>query len=197
MSQLLIGLAGRAGCGKTTVAEHLKNHRGFAEYSFAGPLKAMLCNLLMVSHEQLEQMKRQGSPILPAWMADDTGRTMPSVRQALQTLGTEWGRECLHPDIWLLFATQRLDWLASEYHFQGVVISDVRFDNEAAFIRRRGGFLIHIDRPHTDPATPAHASEQAVGRAPGDFHITNDADVATLLHSVDAVLAAVNARRAA
>lgn len=196
MTQLLIGLAGRAGSGKTTIADHWKRSQGFVEYAFANPLKKMLADLLMVDLEQLDSMKRHGSPVLPvpAGFAD---HRMATVREALQTLGTEWGRQCVHPDIWLIVAGMRLDWLAGDHSFRGVVVSDIRFDNEADFIRRRGGVVIHLSRAHMDAATPAHSSELPVARRAGDFHIVNDQGIDVLLAQADAVLRAIHQQRAA
>jgi hypothetical protein len=62
-------------------------------------------------------------------------------RHAMQTLGTEWGRKLIHPDIWV-DATMR----AAE-QFDKVVIPDVRFPNEVAAVTNRGGWVYRITRP--------------------------------------------------
>jgi hypothetical protein len=45
-----------------------------------------------------------------------------------------------------------------------IVITDARFDNEAEFIRERGGFIFRIERinNHKKTVHGAHASEQGI-----------------------------------
>jgi hypothetical protein len=54
------------------------------------------------------------------------------------------------------------------------VITDVRFENEAAFVRNLGGTLIHVVNPETVSRTDAHASENGVAFVDGDILFTND-----------------------
>lgn len=175
----LIGLTGRMGCGKSTVATHLMQEHGFTEYSFAQPLKEMVCMLLGLTESELEQKKRSDLPILP-------GRgeaNFPTMRRVLQTLGTEWGRQNIHPELWLAIAEQRLHAMAEWQHLERIVISDVRFENEAAFIRSRGGVIVHIHRPLHMPASK-HASERALWVDDADILITNDGTQGQLFQRV-------------
>lgn len=165
----IIGLTGPAGCGKSTAAEYLVRHHDFVEMSFADPLKDMLAAFLALPREKLDLI-----------LADRTFKESPlaalsgqSPRYALQTLGTEWGRNLMHPDLWLVGLRTRMEWiehtLAHEY--RGIVISDVRFANEATFIRERGT-LIHLRRQHAQQARN-HVSEAGVDFKVGDQIINN------------------------
>ena len=78
-------------------------------------------------------------------------------RLLLQILGTEAGREIIHPNIWCnaLFGnyTKETNW----------IITDVRFPNEADAIKERGGILIRLTR--TTPVAEEvakHESETAL-----------------------------------
>ena len=190
MSQLLIGLTGRARSGKTTAARHLSSTHGMIHYAFAQPLKAMLAEGFNLSDAHLEgRLKEQPLP----WLDK-------SPRELLQTLGTEWGRSLVHDSLWLLLAEQNLHHLASlQPDAPGAVISDVRFENEAAFVRQRGGMVIHILRPDA-PHIAAHSSESGIGIHDNDLVIHNDGTLADLLahteHALD-VVRARTARRAA
>jgi hypothetical protein len=66
-----------------------------------------------------------------------------SPRLCLQTLGTEWGRS-IAPDIWIDYTLRRIEQL--QVPQQTVVISDVRFPNEAKRIQEEGT-VIQVVRP--------------------------------------------------
>lgn len=166
---MLIGIAGPARSGKDTVAEYLVKEFGYERFGMADPLKDGL--LIMLRHvgvtwEHLWGERKE--EVIPA-----LGK---SVRQMLQSLGTEWGRQLVHPDLWIKITEARVkDW-------SGRVISDVRFENEAAMVRRHG-VLMHIERPDCAQVA-AHKSEDGVKREPGDLVITNDGTVEDLQISV-------------
>ena len=97
-----------------------------------------------------------------------------SPRQLMQSLG-DWGRG-LDPMLWLTLADRALESMAryEAMGHPGVVITDVRYENEAHFIRERGGVIIHLDRPDANPVH-AHSSERGVsGSAYTDICIRND-----------------------
>ncbi len=164
MKPLLIGLSGLARVGKDTAAQHLVNHHGFQSYAFADPLRDGLMHILNLSPCDFEgEQKEQALP----WL----GR---SPRELMQSLGTEWGRKSVHPELWLLLAAQNLDLLARTHDTaRGFVVSDIRFENEAEFIRRRGGVVVHISRDSAAPVN-AHASEAGVQVRLGDIELFND-----------------------
>lgn len=186
MNQLLIGLTGSARCGKTTAAQHLSHMHGLIHYAFAMPLKGMLANGFNLTDAHLDgDLKEQPLP----WLDK-------SPRELLQTLGTEWGRGLVHGDLWLLLAEQNLHNLASMLPgATGAVISDVRFENEAEFIRQRGGVVIHIQRPDA-PDVAAHSSEAGIAIHDNDLVIHNDGELADFLRDVEYALANI-ARRTA
>lgn len=133
---MLIGLAGKARAGKDTVAAMIGGQR----LAFAAPIKAICRDLFHFSHEQLEgQLKEMPDP---RYTRPDGTHLTP--RFAMQTLGTDWGREC-DPDLWVKFGMMKAANLLR--HGQAVVFSDVRFENEARAIREAGGEVWRIVRP--------------------------------------------------
>lgn len=186
MTQLLIGLTGAARSGKTTAAQHLAVLFGFIHYAFAHPLKAMLAQGFNLSDAHLEgALKEQPLP----WLGK-------SPRELLQTLGTEWGRGMVHGDLWLLLAEQNLDSLANCYPGgRGIVVSDVRFENEAAFIRERGGVVIHIQRPDA-PSVATHCSEAGIAIRDSDLVIHNEGELSDFLEQIGLALDIVRHRAA-
>lgn len=161
----LIALTGPAGCGKSTAARVLRRH-GFARVKFAGPLKAMIRVMLTeagVGRAEIRRMvegdlKEKPHPVL-------CGR---SPRHAMQTLGTEWGRDCISADLWVSLGMARVQSLMAAG--RSVVIDDTRFPNEVSAIRSLGGRVVLVDRPGITPVV-AHASE---GGVEWDACILND-----------------------
>lgn len=82
----------------------------------------------------------------------ERGYTHLPFAQPMRTLGTEWGRECVSPTVWLDV------WLAKARRKSFVVVDDVRFENEAELIRLVGGQMWRITRPGVERSTE-HASE--------------------------------------
>lgn len=160
---MIIGLAGKKQVGKSTAAGCLVE-AGFERASFAGPMKEIVEHLLLcvgLSSHDVRYFERNKEEVMPI-----VGVTM---RHLLQSLGTDWGRKLIHPDLWVLAAAQRIDAMLAEGC--SLVFEDVRFDNEAAFIRELGGRILHIERD--TGLTDEHASELGVKFVPGDVLINN------------------------
>jgi hypothetical protein len=131
---MIIGFSGPMGAGKSTAARMLT---GFERRSFGRPLKQMLVALMRhadISPGEIERrlygdMKEEIIPVFGV-----------SARRLMQTLGTEWGRDLIDPDIWVKVATAGLTPRSK------VVFDDVRFENEAAAIRALKGVVVMITR---------------------------------------------------
>lgn len=173
----LIGLYSAAPqSGKTTVAGIL-SESSFTSVPFAGTLKDMTVPMLVAL----------GYDYPKAWqlVLHDKGHVVPeigvSVRHMLQTLGTEYGRQCLHPDVWLIC------WRKKAERFGSVVADDVRFTNEADLIRRMGGELWLVRRAGVQRAT-SHSSEGGLDDYCFDHVIDNDGTLDDLRSNVMAAL---------
>lgn len=171
---MIVGITGRAGAGKDTFAEYLRDYN-FATSAFAYPLKQMLCTLLDVPYEKWEDRE---------WKETTINELGLSPREMAQTLGTEWGRNCNGKNFWVKIAMQRasevMASLGSNWNF---AFTDCRFENEADAIRNRGGYIIHIVRPGSDSATQSqHSSELGVkvNKSLGDIVVQNDGSLAEL-----------------
>lgn len=124
----IIGLAGPAGVGKSYLAQGLKSRTRGKVFSLATNIKlGLYCMLNNVDYEDKEGLAYGGK----------------TTRQLLQSLGTDWGRDMVGPDIWVDLLMQRID--QEDTHL--AIIDDVRFDNEADAIHERGGVVIELNRP--------------------------------------------------
>lgn len=144
------------------------------------------------------------------WLKDSHPKLSPRIM--LQTLGTEWGRNAVHPDIWINYMLSVAKTLLHESgdtkfwnyipdcglveedrdpHIKGVVVSDVRFPNEFKAIREVGGSVIRVLRPETDAQSLSigienHASETSDFSLDSfDFLVQNEKGLRELYDSVD------------
>lgn len=180
----LIGLTGRAGSGKDTVAAKLRlvwwalDQRRTtvprtAVLAFADPIRDMLRQIGVPDvHMHDRALKEQPVPGI--------GR---SYRELAQTLGTEWGRQLVADDLWVRLMAERLRESVAAAEDVGMarlaIITDVRLPNEAALVRELGGVLVRIERPGIEPVRE-HSSEQAVDALPADHVLINDGDLTEL-----------------
>ena len=181
MKPLLIGLTGRARSGKSTAAEHLVGTYLLEHYAFADPLRDGLMAIFNLDPTDFEGDRKE-QPL--AWLER-------SPRQLMQSMGTEWARNTVHPDVWVKLAEQNLDYMSNALGaVLGFVVSDVRFENEADLIRRRGGTVIHILRPNALAVNP-HISEAGIAANPADLTLPNYGTVEGFLRSLDEVFLTV------
>ena len=175
----LIGFAGRAGCGKSYAARALVERAGFERVRFAGPLKDML-RVLGLGDDEIEgHLKETPSALL-------CGQTP---RKAMVTLGTEWGRDLIGPSLWIDAWARRADGVLSAGG--AVVVDDVRFPNEVAQIRARGGRVVWIDGGGAYP--PANHVSEALDPAICDRVIYNAGDDRFLSAVADVALESAHA----
>lgn len=181
----LIALCSPAmGSGKSTVAAHLARRHGFTVLKFAGPLKAMTRAFLReigLSFGEIEaytdgDLKEQ---VIPGVPGDVT------CRRFQQLLGTEFGRDCIHPNLWTEITLHRARALLGAG--KSVVIDDMRFPNELAGVIMTGGIPLRIVRPGAAVTSAAHASEGGLDTTTMDF-LLNDGDIAALQAGVDRVI---------
>ena len=167
---MIIGLTGKAGAGKDTVADILCKRYNFERYAMAKPLKQMLASVGFT--EPPRELKE--SPI-PGFNF--------SWRTAAQRLGTEWGRG-LDEDIWLKFAEL---FIAGKYEqHKNVVITDIRFPNEEALIKRYFGRLYVVvgRESKLDASAATHISEIAQFAGPISGVIDNSGSIDDLAREI-------------
>jgi len=178
---VILGLSGSAGVGKDTAASYLEKEHGFVPYAFADPLRNMLEALLVESNLDYayiyeRQLKEQPIPGLGF-----------SFRHLAQTLGTEWGR-ALAEDFWLRLAEMSLGLPDAPIHDR-IVITDVRYPNEAAWVQHHGGRVARIYRPTA--AVRAHTSETLIDQIVPWVGIDNVGTVDQLHAQLDELVAAL------
>lgn len=166
--KIIIGLAGRAGSGKTTASKHLVQELGFFRMSFADPIKNMIGDFLL--------SMGYGPDYVDALLTTEKEQVLApikkSTRHLLQSIGTEWGRGCVDKNVWTILARRRLHVEEAER----IIFDDVRFENEASMIRSLGGIIIHIDRGDL-VSDDQHSSEAGIMDGDNDFFVDNDTTI--------------------
>ena len=164
----VIGIHGPLNGGKDTVCNLLKELRPgqFAQYAFARPLKeaGMILFGFTMEHFEDRVLKEQ---VDPYWGF--------SPRKAMQLLGTEYGRQMLREDIWIRRAQREVE--LNKAKGLKTIITDVRFENEAEWIRSLGDSagLIYLSVPGlVRDEKYNHASEAGISHDASDVNILND-----------------------
>jgi hypothetical protein len=151
-----IGLIGLAGSGKDTAADALAE-LGYWRNSFAAALKDLACEF--------------------GWdgKKDERGRAL------LQDLGMAARK--YNPNFWI----EQLTWPTKGRSY-GVpqVFTDVRFQNEADYVRGIGGIIVRIVRPGIVAGN--HESELKQSEIAADIEIVNGGTIEDLHNKIRAII---------
>jgi hypothetical protein len=182
-----IGLIGKKRSGKDTAALHLVHIRAYTRLAFADPLKEMALSL---------------DPLIPTGI-DSHGRIYTRLSRLIADVGWEYAKDHYaeirrilqrtghtvreyDKDFWLRPMRQKLN--NAERWNVPVIITDVRYPNEAEMLRQRGFRLVRIVRP--EPLSgygDTHESETALDDYAADVTIHNGGSLAGLHAAISAV----------
>jgi hypothetical protein len=174
---MIWGLSGRARSGKNTSADYLTATHGFVQVSLADPLRDLLSTMNPViptqrGYERLNDVLDQAGSFDGVKSADATAAR--EIRSLMQRAGTDWGRRTMNGVPWIVALE---DYLGK--HVKGwwsatgpmVVLTDVRFDNEARWVRLNHGRVVNIEREAA--TTDMHSSEAGISAGLIDYHVFN------------------------
>lgn len=167
---------GRAGAGKTTVADYLCDKYGFVKFSRSSPLKRMLVEAGMCTWAEVFGKEKSNGV---GWL--------------LQRVEADIFRRQADRDYW----AKRGDEMLNELMQKGevIVIDDVRFDDEAMNVKSRGGILVRIVKrmstPYDSPnlSIAEHESEAEADRIAVDYVVEAEVgNLRALFNGVERVL---------
>ena len=164
-------LCGVAGAGKSSVARVLERDYGYKVLKFADPMKDML-RVLGLGDRELEGAGKE----LPC---DLLGGQTP--RWAMQSLGTEWGRNLMGELFWVNVWRRRVEGIVADRPDAKIVVDDCRFPNELEAARSLKFSAVRLRRESSGAA--GHISEVALD---GVWmpEIVNDGTVEALVESL-------------
>lgn len=205
---------------------------GWEVKKFADKLKDMVCMLIGCTRTQLENHEFKNSELGKDWWYFKKDRELTSYhdfdsrvddgsdfkhelvkttpRLLLQLLGTECGRDILHPNIWVnsLFSDYKETDHIYEIKGSDWIITDMRFPNELDAVKQREGITIRVNRntnqakngmciekcsnfPNCKPCgemVVEHPSEIALDDATFDYVIENNGTLEELIEKVRVIL---------
>jgi len=173
---MVIGLSGYAQSGKDSVAEILVQVYGYKRIAFADAIRRAIYTL--------NPLVTGGNIHLADYVDElgwDAAKRHPEIRRLLQMMGTEVGRQLFDDSVWIEKA------LGNVEPGDKIVVTDVRFPNEAKEIKWQFGEVWRINRPDHDSVN-FHISETAMDQWQFDRVINNDGDLTHLEYLVHEVM---------
>lgn len=174
---MIIGIAGKKRAGKSEVAKILVEEFGFTHLAFADAIKAAVYTLDPII--SLSGLRLQ-------YLVDNNGweaaKEFPEVRRLLQKFGTEVGRDLIDKQIWVEITMSGIK--ASS----NVVLSDVRFRNEAEEIKYQGGQVWRVNRITAEDVIDFHRSETELDDWTYDQYIPNNGSLEDLRAEIRALM---------
>lgn len=164
--------------GKTSVANYLASCHGYRIVSFATPLKKMVYALLVETGMEAPEAEDR------VW-GDRKEEPIPALggvtaRYLMQTIGTEWGRDTVSRELWVMAAMSQVETLISAG--ECVVIDDMRFPNEFDAVCTETGVVVRVARPGGRSLSGKHGSEGQLDDEQFDLVLSNDGSLVDLLH---------------
>lgn len=211
MSRIIIGLAGKKGSGKDTLASVLVEKHGFSRLAFGDYLKDIITQCLDVPSYSLftERLKDRpfDNPIkfteehftrllkalddYDCGFRDESFRAMVQTflttefttpRQIMQFVGTDIVRQFFDEDTWVKMLKKDLD----EQISSKIVITDCRMTNERDLVRSLGGKLGLVVRDNSINKDDTHLSENNLGEVDEyDYIFTNNSEITSFQHEID------------
>lgn len=211
------------------------NNPSYLIKKFADSLKDIICILTGCTRIQLEDKKFKDTELPESWwywrmehdnalfdhnLAYDTPKETldmyeglklikPTYRLLLQQMGTECGRDIIHPNLWVnaLFSQYKAkciptgDSIAEEdvslqKEYPNWIITDVRFPNELQAVKDRYGITIRVEREQNCTEENIeqfnfslnHPSETALDNASFEYTIENNGTIEELIEKVKEIL---------
>ena len=157
---MIIGLIGNKRTGKTTCSNFLVNDYDFKSIAFADPIKEAMKIAFDLNYEQLDGKLKE--------VVDERWGLSP--RQLFQKFGTDFARNVIGQDVWI----RRMKIELSKMKNENIVVSDIRFPNEAIAVKEMGGYLIKICRKGFEVDENSHISEKLIDKIDYDVLIENN-----------------------
>lgn len=188
----IIGIAGNKNSGKSTIADELE-HKFICSgspskvFAFADPFKRGLMEMFKcygINYNDLWGPSENRKKTIPLKL--NNTEELVTIRKLLQTIGTEWGQNCINKRIWIEITMKEIE---NQIRSGFPIVSDCRFIEEVKEIKNRDGIVIFIDRKTNESSE--HLSEQELNSKEFhncvDYYINNNKDFPFLFEQTDSI----------
>jgi hypothetical protein len=179
--KIIIGLTGKKGSGKSTVADYLKEQYNFTEYAFADKLKTICMEIFGLNYKQLYGTPHDKERIDDFWDV--------SPRVIMQEVGTAFRNiEKSNSDlnkIWIKSLHREINMKKNNL----VVISDIRYPDELESIReykKKDWKVLILNIQRNEISDDLHESETQI--LDSDIIIENNSTRKNLFLNIDDIL---------
>jgi hypothetical protein len=175
----VLGLGGEYRAGKDAVADILVSDYGWFKMGMSDALHYALLTLnpwIFVEYNVLRLDKPDSYLYggrhyryeeLNAYLGYVEMKKIPEVRQILQRMGTEVGREMFGENVWVDLLLRNIENLKREFAYPGIVVTGVRYRNEIAALHKIKARTAYVERPGLEKpqdASVAHSSENSLSK---------------------------------
>lgn len=204
---MIVSFSGVKFSGKDTAAEGLIRSYKFRRVGLADRLKDICSNVFEISRKDMDDpAKKEVTFKDPIYITTDhvlhlldilrndkflfdfevtckeicknfIGKFLTSIRDMLQTVGTDICRTYIKDDIWLDYIKTTVSNSTSD-----IVVTDARFKNERDYLKELGAVLILVKRPGMQ-SNSTHISENQLGNENDYDVIINNCDTIQALQS--------------
>lgn len=202
---MIVAFSGNKFAGKDTTAEGLIRFHKFKRIGLADKLKDVCSEVFQIPRQDMDDPSKKESlfekklsitiehidsllrtiqrdgfefeyeKVFEDVRTDFQGRILRSIRDMLQTVGTDICRNYIKDDIWLQYVKSTI------LNYSGnLVITDARFENERNFLAELGAVMILVIRPGFENKS-THVSENQLGSQEDyDVVVINDSTITAL-----------------
>ncbi|TQO20672.1 hypothetical protein FB472_2317 [Rhodoglobus vestalii] len=189
----LIGFGGKPGSGKDTAADRLVDNSGFTKVNMSTAIAELTAIINPIVGRApgvrgfFGKLERYNDVVARRGFTD--AKNHSEVRSTLQNVGTGV-RDVVDANVWADIAARVIK--AHRDAGRPVVLSGVRYPNEADVITEAGGTLVWVARPGlAEDTNSQHAVENSISRSDFDVVIDNDGTVAELHAEAEALHIAI------
>ena len=205
---MIVAFSGRKFAGKDSTAEGLIRFHNFRRIGLADRLKDICSHVFEIPRADMDDPSKKELPFhIPISINPDhikhllellqydeflfnfetkcidicknfIGKNLTSIRDMLQTVGTDILRTYIQDDIWLEYVRSSIEQTDGD-----VVITDARFKNERDYLKSIGAVLILVKRDSLGESTESHISENQLGTDSDYDVIVYNKDTLTALQS--------------
>jgi hypothetical protein len=164
---------------------------------FADKIKDIVCMLIGCTRTQLEDNQFKETPLGEEWWYYKSGDNLlsyntnkpigllikPTPRLLLQQIGTECGRNIIHPNVWVNATAKFINLTPLS---ATIIIPDLRFKNEFDFLKQKKAITIRVQKDNISNMN--HESETQLDNESFDYVIYNNKSVYDLWLKVKEIM---------